>query len=61
MAITMIGGLISSTIFTLVALPVWYTTIEDFGAVFVRALPRVRVEGARPRVSRGVLADRDGS
>jgi len=32
MAVALMGGLISSTIFTLIALPVWYTTVEDGGA-----------------------------
>jgi multidrug efflux pump subunit AcrB len=39
MAVAMMGGLISSTIFTLIALPVWYTTIEDLGRLFVGVLP----------------------
>ena len=32
LAVAMIGGLISSTVFTLIALPVWYTTVEDLFA-----------------------------
>jgi len=40
MAVTMIGGLISSTVFTLVALPVWYTAVEDAGSVMARIFPR---------------------
>jgi hypothetical protein len=56
MAVTMIGGLVSSTVFTLVALPVWYTTVEDLGSVAWRCLPRLR---GRPRAEahrrRGVL------
>ena len=31
-AVAVIGGLATSTLFTLLALPVWYTTIEDLGA-----------------------------
>ncbi len=60
MAVAIIGGLASSTIFTLIALPVWYTTLEDIGSVVRRALPRRRRDsprspaGARPR---RVLAD----
>jgi HAE1 family hydrophobic/amphiphilic exporter-1 len=42
LAVAMIGGLLSSTILTLVALPVWYTTIEDIGAMVARTLPRRR-------------------
>jgi multidrug efflux pump subunit AcrB len=33
MAVAMIGGLCSSTLFTLIALPVWYTAVEDFQAL----------------------------
>ena len=40
LAIAVIGGLTTSTIFTLVGLPVWYTTLEDFAAALRRALPR---------------------
>ena len=56
MAIVIIGGLASSTIFTLVALPVWYTMVEDAVAVFLRALP-VRA-GHRRRKPAGVLVPR---
>ena len=35
MAVALMGGLISSTIFTLIALPVWYSTIEDLGALLL--------------------------
>jgi len=38
-AVVVIGGLATSTFFTLLALPVWYTTLEDVGAAFLRALP----------------------
>jgi HAE1 family hydrophobic/amphiphilic exporter-1 len=48
MAVAIIGGLASSTIFTLVALPVWYTTMEDIGSVLLRAFPSRRgSRGAR--------------
>jgi HAE1 family hydrophobic/amphiphilic exporter-1 len=59
MAVTMIGGLISSTIFTLIALPVWYTTIEDVASVAARTLPHW--QGKRPRrvMRGGVLAAED--
>ena len=40
LAVVVIGGLATSTIFTLLALPVWYTTLEDVGSVLARALPR---------------------
>jgi hypothetical protein len=35
----MIGGLVSSTVFTLIALPVWYTAVEDLFAVVAGLLP----------------------
>ena len=40
LAVAMICGLASSTIFTLVGLPVWYSTVEDFGAVIAGLFPR---------------------
>jgi HAE1 family hydrophobic/amphiphilic exporter-1 len=39
MAVAMMGGLISSTVFTLIALPVWYTAIEDLGQLLAGLLP----------------------
>ncbi len=45
-AVVVIGGLATSTIFTLLALPVWYTTLEDVGAAVLAALPRRR--GGQP-------------
>jgi HAE1 family hydrophobic/amphiphilic exporter-1 len=57
MAVAIIGGLASSTIFTLIALPVWYTTVEDIGSVALRAFPRRgRRRGPHVPRSRGVLA-----
>ena len=38
-AVVVIGGLATSTVFTLLALPVWYTTLEDALAAVLRALP----------------------
>jgi HAE1 family hydrophobic/amphiphilic exporter-1 len=38
-AVVVIGGLATSTVFTLLALPVWYTSLEDIGAAVLRALP----------------------
>jgi HAE1 family hydrophobic/amphiphilic exporter-1 len=38
-AVVVIGGLATSTFFTLLALPVWYTALEDIGAAVLRALP----------------------
>jgi HAE1 family hydrophobic/amphiphilic exporter-1 len=46
-AVAVIGGLATSTIFTLLALPVWYTALEDIGAAVLRALP-IRTSGRRP-------------
>ena len=40
LAVVVIGGLTTSTLFTLLALPVWYTTVEDVGSVLVRLGPR---------------------
>lgn len=40
LAVVVIGGLTTSTIFTLIALPVWYTTVEDLGSVLARLGPR---------------------
>ena len=39
MAVVMMGGLVSSTVFTLVGLPVWYTWVEDLGAFLAGAMP----------------------
>jgi hypothetical protein len=57
MAVALMGGLISSTIFTLIALPVWYSTIEDLGALLAGLWPR-GLSGGRLRVPRGgILVD----
>jgi len=40
LAVVVIGGLATSTLFTLVGLPVWYTTLEDLGSMGLRLLPR---------------------
>ncbi len=42
MAVAIMGGLACSTLFTLIALPLWYSTIEDVGSVLGRAIPRLR-------------------
>lgn len=47
LAVAVIGGLATSTVFTLVGLPVWYTLVEDVGAVLRGALPRVVAGRAR--------------
>lgn len=46
LAVVVIGGLATSTLFTLVGLPVWYSALEDFGAFLRRMLPRRRPEPA---------------
>jgi HAE1 family hydrophobic/amphiphilic exporter-1 len=51
-AVVVIGGLATSTIFTLLALPVWYTALEDIGAAALRALP-IRSPGRRPKQPEG--------
>lgn len=40
LGVAVIGGLATSTVFTLIGLPVWYATVEDIGALALRALPR---------------------
>jgi HAE1 family hydrophobic/amphiphilic exporter-1 len=55
MAAAMMGGLISSTIFTLLALPVWYTAIEDLGAVLAGIFPTRRGPGRMTFPSGGIL------
>ncbi len=58
-AVVVIGGLATSTFFTLLALPVWYTTLEDVGAAVLRALP-TRSSGRRLSLPSGsVLANQD--
>jgi len=56
MAAAMIGGLISSTVFTLIALPVWYTAVEDLFAVLLGLLP-FRTKTPAARVNHAVLSD----
>jgi HAE1 family hydrophobic/amphiphilic exporter-1 len=55
-AVAVIGGLTTSTVFTLLALPVWYTTLEDALAFVLDLLPHRRQGAAAPRRSSGVLA-----
>ena len=45
LAIAVIGGLTTSTLFTLIGLPVWYATLEDFFGGVRRSLPQ-RLTGA---------------
>ena len=63
MAVAMMGGLISSTIFTLIALPVWYTTIEDLGQLLAGLLPThavpARLHVPRASVIVGSASERD--
>ena len=57
-AVVVIGGLATSTFFTLLALPVWYTTLEDVGAAILSSLPRRSSGGRRATVPKGgVLSD----
>ncbi len=51
-AVVVIGGLATSTFFTLLALPVWYTTLEDVGAAVLRALP-IRITDRRTKQQKG--------
>jgi HAE1 family hydrophobic/amphiphilic exporter-1 len=57
-AVVVIGGLATSTIFTLLALPVWYTTLEDAGAAFLAALPKRRGTSTIKVPTGSVLSDR---
>ncbi|MFT7462275.1 MAG: HAE1 family hydrophobic/amphiphilic exporter-1 [Pseudohongiellaceae bacterium] len=61
LAVVVIGGLTTSTLFTLVALPVWYTTVEDVGAILLRLLPRTESRGRTRWPRGGVLVDVDDS
>jgi hypothetical protein len=56
MAVAMIGGLISSTVFTLIALPVWYAAVEDLFALGAGLLPFGRLRGHSGR-RRAVLGE----
>jgi HAE1 family hydrophobic/amphiphilic exporter-1 len=56
MAAAMIGGLISSTLFTLIALPVWYTAVEDFSALLLGLFP-VGAKSRTARAHQAVLSD----
>ncbi len=46
-AVAVIGCLTTSTIFTLLALPVWYATLDDLATGFLRALPH-RIKQPQP-------------
>lgn len=47
MAVAVAGGLATSTLFTLVGLPVWYTMIEDLAVVLLQLLPRMRASSSQ--------------
>jgi HAE1 family hydrophobic/amphiphilic exporter-1 len=55
MAVAMIGGLVSSTIFTLIALPVWYTAVEDLFAIVLGLFPIRKLGRLTGRPRRAVL------
>ncbi len=59
-AVAVIGGLATSTIFTLLALPVWYTSLEDGLAFVFRALPQRGPGERKTRVAASVLGDSRG-
>jgi HAE1 family hydrophobic/amphiphilic exporter-1 len=48
LAIVVMGGLATSTLFTLVGLPVWYSALEDAAGAIGRALPRRRAKASAP-------------
>jgi HAE1 family hydrophobic/amphiphilic exporter-1 len=61
LAIAVIGGLATSTLFTLLALPVWYTFVEDLGALAWRAIPRwTGRRRAAPQAGTDILNGRSG-
>jgi HAE1 family hydrophobic/amphiphilic exporter-1 len=50
------GGLATSTLFTLIGLPVWYTMIEDIGSMIARLLPSWKTK--RPKSeTHGLMTD----
>jgi HAE1 family hydrophobic/amphiphilic exporter-1 len=51
MAVVIMGGLASSTIFTLLGLPLWYSTVEDIGSVVRRGMPRLNRAANAPAVT----------
>jgi len=59
-AVVVIGGLATSTFFTLLALPVWYTTLEDIGAALRRGLP-TRPQGTLIRLPRASVMPTDSA
>jgi HAE1 family hydrophobic/amphiphilic exporter-1 len=61
MAVAIIGGLATSTIFTLIGLPVWYSTVEDIGSTLISLLPRRHGTSRLPRPRGGVLVKPTGS
>ncbi|UCF69312.1 MAG: efflux RND transporter permease subunit [Acidobacteriota bacterium] len=58
LAVAVIGGLTTSTLFTLLALPVWYTAIEDAGSLAIRMLPRKLRRDSWAGPKSGVLVTR---
>lgn len=49
MAITVAGGLAFSTLFTLLAVPLFYTYFDDLGRIFSRMMPWSRTDEDQPR------------
>ena len=50
------GGLATSTVFTLIGLPVWYTMIEDIGSMVARLVPRWKAARTKPEAT-GLISD----
>jgi len=50
------GGLATSTLFTLIGLPVWYTMIEEIGSMVTRLLPRWKNRPPKTETS-GLMTD----
>ena len=58
LAVAVMGGLATSTFFTLLGLPVWYAAVEDLGRILARLLPR-RAGGTRMSLPKAaVLVER---
>ncbi len=58
-AVAVVGGLATSTVITLLALPVWYTSLEDIGSAVLRALPIRRSDRRVSLPTGGVLSEVD--
>ena len=60
-AVAVIGGLATSSLFTLLALPVWYSTLEDAGTLLVGLIPRRSGRTRLAMPAGGVLVSDDAA